>query len=111
MALIKCPECGKEISDTVKSCPNCGYRIKRPKNNVKRKPIIIGGAILIIIVVTLLIIQNGRYKEDSSPFYTMEAGTKKKYMICTESQMISKIMMDLLMKYITTYSSWVVKEH
>lgn len=24
MALIKCPECGKEISDKAKSCPNCG---------------------------------------------------------------------------------------
>ena len=33
---------------------------------------------MIIIVVTLLIIQNGRYKEDSSPFYTMESGTKTK---------------------------------
>lgn len=28
MALIKCPECSKEISDTVKKCPNCGYRLK-----------------------------------------------------------------------------------
>jgi predicted amidophosphoribosyltransferase len=25
MALINCPECTKEISDKVKSCPNCGY--------------------------------------------------------------------------------------
>lgn len=25
MALIKCPECGKEISDKANSCPNCGY--------------------------------------------------------------------------------------
>ena len=25
MALIKCPECGKEISDIATSCPNCGY--------------------------------------------------------------------------------------
>lgn len=25
MALIKCPECGKEISDRATSCPNCGY--------------------------------------------------------------------------------------
>ncbi len=25
MALINCPECQKEISDRVKSCPNCGY--------------------------------------------------------------------------------------
>lgn len=78
MALIKCPECGKEISNTAKSCPNCGYRIKRQKNNVKRKPTIIGGAILIIIVIILIIIQNSRYKEDSSPFYTMESGTKMK---------------------------------
>jgi len=25
MALIKCPECGKELSDAVVSCPQCGY--------------------------------------------------------------------------------------
>ncbi len=25
MALINCPECSKEISDKVKSCPNCGF--------------------------------------------------------------------------------------
>ena len=25
MALVKCPECGKEISDKADSCPNCGY--------------------------------------------------------------------------------------
>lgn len=24
MALIKCPECGKEISDKASACPNCG---------------------------------------------------------------------------------------
>ena len=27
MALIKCPECGKEISDKAASCPNCGFPI------------------------------------------------------------------------------------
>lgn len=27
MALIKCPECGKEISDKAVSCPNCGNPI------------------------------------------------------------------------------------
>lgn len=25
MALITCPECGKEISDKAENCPNCGY--------------------------------------------------------------------------------------
>lgn len=27
MALIKCPECGKEISDCAQNCPHCGYPI------------------------------------------------------------------------------------
>ena len=28
MALIKCPECGKEISDKAGKCPHCGYPIE-----------------------------------------------------------------------------------
>ena len=29
MALVKCPECGREkVSDSAESCPNCGYAIK-----------------------------------------------------------------------------------
>lgn len=31
MALIKCPECGKEISDKADSCPSCGYPILATK--------------------------------------------------------------------------------
>lgn len=27
MALIKCPECGKEISDKAKTCPKCGWKV------------------------------------------------------------------------------------
>lgn len=30
MALINCPECGKEISDKAASCPNCGNPINQP---------------------------------------------------------------------------------
>lgn len=29
MALIECPECGKEVSTTALNCPNCGYNINR----------------------------------------------------------------------------------
>lgn len=28
MALVKCPECGKEISDMAQSCPNCGRPLR-----------------------------------------------------------------------------------
>jgi membrane protein YdbS with pleckstrin-like domain len=27
MALINCPECGRQVSDAAKSCPQCGYPI------------------------------------------------------------------------------------
>ena len=34
MALIKCPECDKQISDKAESCPHCGYSLeKRPSSN------------------------------------------------------------------------------
>ena len=29
MAMVKCPECGKEISESAESCPNCGYVLVR----------------------------------------------------------------------------------
>lgn len=35
MALINCPECGKEISDKAASCPNCGC-----PNQSQNKPIV-----------------------------------------------------------------------
>ena len=34
MALIKCPECGKEISDKAKACPECGYKMKKSKKKI-----------------------------------------------------------------------------
>ena len=34
MALIKCSECGKEISDKAKSCPNCGCPIGDDKYKI-----------------------------------------------------------------------------
>ncbi len=37
MALINCPECNKEISDTVKKCPGCGYRLKKKKEKKASK--------------------------------------------------------------------------
>jgi len=33
MALVQCPECGKEISDKSKACINCGYPISEYQIN------------------------------------------------------------------------------
>lgn len=32
MALIICPECGKEVSSSATICPNCGYKVKKHLN-------------------------------------------------------------------------------
>lgn len=37
MAIVYCPECGKEISDKAEFCPQCGYISKH--NNVKQDEI------------------------------------------------------------------------
>ena len=39
MAIIKCPECGNNISDKAKTCPNCGYPIEttNPNGSVRIK--------------------------------------------------------------------------
>ncbi len=39
MALIQCPECGKDISSKVKSCPHCGYPMEEesPPINPQQK--------------------------------------------------------------------------
>ncbi len=50
MALIKCKECNKEISDTSKTCPHCGIEIK--SNKIKRKKI---NTIDILIIIALVI--------------------------------------------------------
>lgn len=34
MALIKCPECGKDISDKATTCPNCGCPIFQKTDNI-----------------------------------------------------------------------------
>ena len=31
MALINCPECGKEVSDKATSCPKCAFPIRAEK--------------------------------------------------------------------------------
>lgn len=34
MALIKCPECGKEVSDKAKVCINCGFPLEEEKSEL-----------------------------------------------------------------------------
>jgi len=55
MALIKCPECDKEVSESAKSCPNCGYRLRKSvlkqKSTSNNKWIIFAVIALCILVI------------------------------------------------------------
>lgn len=39
MALVTCPECGKEVSETAEACPNCGFNVKRHLISLKNAEI------------------------------------------------------------------------
>lgn len=81
MAIVKCKECGKEISSKASQCPNCGYDYNKSK---MYKNIIIVSVIIIIIIITCSIIfqstvtlqENGiysnEYDENRSTFMTYE---------------------------------------
>lgn len=63
MSLIVCKECGRKISDTAKSCPHCGYLMKKfkgfkvPKD--KRKLFfVLEGVIAIVIIVAIVSTMN-----------------------------------------------------
>ena len=37
MALIKCPECGRDISDKANACVHCGYPLSKVADNAEKK--------------------------------------------------------------------------
>lgn len=55
MALIKCPECNKEISDKSNTCVHCGYKLKNNKNYLK-----------IVIVIIIVLVGFSIYLKNSS---------------------------------------------
>jgi len=70
MALIKCKECGKEISGTAESCPHCGYKTQHGKTaamnqTLRIKRWIYVGALLLglVLVVTNIGTLFSRYDE------------------------------------------------
>ena len=74
MALIKCKECGKEISDQAESCPNCGYKIiqtrtKKSNNSSKSKTgsiVCLIGAIIYLLLIIIPFIMLTMYATEST---------------------------------------------
>lgn len=54
MAMIKCPECGKEVSDQADQCVLCGYVLKT-KKKMGKLPIIAGAAVVLLLALFVII--------------------------------------------------------
>ena len=126
MALISCPECKKEISDSAVMCPHCGYSNKALNNSVvpndfsninqngnkKRFPTEFFVAGVIIFVITTILIfrpvssssQNNTNKSSQRSNYSSYSSQTSKY---SESDMAfyEKRNKDLEMKVTSVYSN------
>lgn len=72
MAMIKCPECGDDVSSTATKCPKCGFQISKPKRSVFGK-IVLWGFILFNILMLLWVIGGINAASEISKAYTTEA--------------------------------------
>lgn len=77
MALIKCPECGKEISDKASSCPNCGNRVKN--NKVVNKKILVIFAVVMICLIILYLMKFMSKISTDNYLYEKILGKEKSY--------------------------------
>lgn len=64
MALIQCPECGKDISDTSDICIHCGFPLEKPKkiNWIKKhkKKVIIAGVVVALLAFIIFLFSKGK---------------------------------------------------
>jgi hypothetical protein len=58
MALINCPECNNEVSDSAVTCPRCGYDLRRQKYYIptQKKSKASGFSIFLITLLFILVI-------------------------------------------------------
>ncbi|MCL2656849.1 MAG: zinc ribbon domain-containing protein [Betaproteobacteria bacterium] len=66
MALVKCHECGNDVSTEAKTCPKCGAKVvlpKPPKRPTSRFAKIVGGVLLAVLFVARIITAGEERKE------------------------------------------------
>lgn len=75
MALIKCNECGKEISSQAESCPNCGYKVKSNNKKIKKTGTIVTlVASSIFVILFILMLLSELTPTQKNPEYSNNAG-------------------------------------
>lgn len=79
MALIICPECGKEVTDTVKTCIHCGYPIKKQKVEipVKKTSILTIVSLVVLVCIVIFILSNRLNDTEESAVQQVENAITK----------------------------------
>lgn len=119
MALIKCPECGNEVSDKADACPKCGYPISEMNANLTEK--LVGASVNDSIVLyfneyVLGIEQCGKclvkdslenfkimdVEENSEPAYLISHSSLIKPLVVTRASNVEKL--SQLKSYLEKYT-------
>ena len=112
MALTNCPECGKEVSSTAESCPNCGYGVKKHFDSVQRTikkeekhlrvcswnkskvfKIIIPACVLMLFIISAILFMvphNKKYTKDDISLYDTQ--TKQYIRLGDSREQIEKLL-------------------
>lgn len=56
MSMIKCSECGKDVSDKASTCPSCGTPLSAkaaPKPKKRIKKIIVTVIVILVIIISI----------------------------------------------------------
>ena len=73
MALIKCPECGHDVSDKATSCPGCGHPLhqatvkKTDKHEIKTFRVVVAVVLIIVIIAVIWILVDDHKGKNRSP--------------------------------------------
>ena len=78
MAIINCPECGKEISDQAVACPSCGFEINSRRENKTSRTLLV--VLLVILAVaaalaTVLVVKQKQKQAALDTYYNNFADT------------------------------------
>lgn len=78
MALIKCSECGKEISDKAKKCPHCWTKYKSENENDRKGfPTGLMFILIVIFVVAIFLMMNYNKKDYNNSTPTNPGNTNE----------------------------------
>lgn len=77
MALIQCPECNKEISDSTNTCPHCGFKLKSKRDNKKWLIPVIVGVVIVVVALVVTVIALSAKKDAQSAETNVPAVTEE----------------------------------